>query len=55
MSKDRKSGRKSPQTTASAWPGMAKPSLEEWRKLAEKSAPAGKLINWAGKPLMAFT
>ena len=48
MSKDRKSGRKSPQTTASAWPGMAKPSLEEWRKLAEKSAPAGQVdqLGW---------
>ena len=48
MSKDRKSGRKSPQTTASAWPGRAKPSLEEWRKLAEKSAPAGQVdqLGW---------
>ena len=44
MSKDRKPSKPS----ISAWPEPAKTSLDDWQKLAEKSAPAGKVdqLGW---------
>ena len=44
MSKDRKTTK----ISASAWPDPVKTSLDDWQKLAEKSAPGGKVdqLGW---------